>query len=64
LELLEPALRRVTKMITGLEHLTYEENMREFGLFSLELRRLWGDLIAAFQCLKEVYKQNNFLHRL
>ena len=39
--------------------------MREFSLFSLEERKLWGDRIAVFQYLKGAYKQEtNFLHRL
>ena len=41
-------------MIGGLEHLSYEERLRELGL---SWRRLQGDLIVAFQYLKGVYKQ-------
>jgi len=51
-ELLERVQQRAMRMMRGLEHLSYEERLRDLGLYSLKKRRLREDLVSAYKHLK------------
>ena len=57
MDLSECIQRSATKMMQRMEPLSYEDRLSELGLFSLEERRLQGDLTVAFQYLKGSYRK-------
>lgn len=55
---LEKVQCRDTKLMKAQEHPTYEQSQRELGLFRLETRRVGGDLINVYKCLKGGCKED------
>jgi len=49
-------------MLTGLEHLSCEDRLKELRLFGLEKKRFQEDLTAAFQYLERTRRKMT-LHR-
>src|SRR6218665_201985 len=52
IECLEKVQRRATKLIRALAKVTYEERLQKLGIYTLERRRMRGDLIETYKILR------------
>ena len=53
----EKVQRRTTKLIRGIEKLSYEERLEELNVFFLEKRRIRGDMINMYKYIRGPYSK-------
>jgi len=46
-------MHKATRMVKGFKKLPYESRLRKMGIYSLDRRRLRGDLIETFKIITE-----------
>ena len=51
----EGVQRRATKLITGVQNLSYDDRVKRLGLMRLNARRLRSDLIETFKIINGKY---------
>ena len=54
-KLIEGVQRRATKLVQGMEHLSYDSRLKELGLMRLSSRRIRSDLIETFKITSGMY---------
>ncbi|XP_059843914.1 P-selectin glycoprotein ligand 1 isoform X2 [Hypanus sabinus] len=54
----ERVQRRFTRMLLGLEKMSYRERLNRLGLYSLERRRMKGDLIEVYKVMMGIDRVN------
>ena len=62
---IEAVQRRATRMVQGLENLSYPQRLRKLGIPSLEYRRIRTDMIQTYKIMHNIdklTKTNSFLH--
>ena len=59
-EALERVQKRFTRMMPGMEGISYEERLSKLGLFSLVRQRLRGDLIEVYKIMRSIDRVNSW----
>ena len=61
---MERVQRRATKLITGMQNLSYDDRVKRLGLMRLNTRRLRSDLVETFEIVNGKYYTFRYIFRI